>query len=84
MTITLTKSPEKRSKYDIEVLMNLTKKITFFLRLSEKNGTELLRKCCKYMFYDEKTDGEYVFKQGFSKNFKLKKYEENLKILLNK
>mmetsp|Transcript_10120 Transcript_10120/g.19876 ORF Transcript_10120/g.19876 Transcript_10120/m.19876 type:complete len:554 (+) Transcript_10120:24-1685(+) len=56
--------PQCRSHRHIRTLLEFTKEIAFFKKLTEENSSEAHVKCCQFMQYEVKSADETVFDYG--------------------
>ncbi|CAD8156282.1 unnamed protein product [Paramecium octaurelia] len=58
----LKKSPQHRSKAEINLLVQLTSQLPFFKQyMKQDNGLQIQRKCCKHMYCEKFKASEIVF-----------------------
>ncbi|CAD8074148.1 unnamed protein product [Paramecium sonneborni] len=58
----LKKSPQHRSKAEIDLLVQLTSQLPFFKQyMKQENGQQIQRKCCKNMYCEKLRENEIVF-----------------------
>ena len=61
----LKKLPHHRSKYEIDLLVELTQELPFFRQYNkQENGQFIHRECCKHMFAEKLLEGDIVFHVG--------------------